>query len=247
MGLFDGGLFGDSGGGVTNPHLQKLIKNLSKKMVSELGQPADVYAGQIVPGVNANQQTAFDAAGGLLYEDPAIGEGISRLLSGQGDPQAVRDYYNESVLAPATQAFNDQLQQIGETYGDTWGVSGAHPKMVADATSRFGTGIGSVLGELVYNDRNAALDRIGTGVGLAQNQQQQRAGMLGQVLGIGDYQRGLDAENYQADYQKWLAGQDYNNPWLGFLGTTLGTAQQEAPQAGLLEKGLALTRTILPF
>lgn len=247
MGLLGDVFGGDSGGQIMDPELRKLTRDLSKLMRGELGQGADVYGGPIVPGSNANIESALSGAGGLLTQDPAVSAGISQLLAGPGDGQAVQDYYKSSVLDPATLAFQDQLTQIGDTYGNTWGTSGAFPKMAADATARFGTGIGSVLGELVYNDRNAALDRIGQGVGLSIGNQQNQAGMLSQVLGMGDYARGMEGEQNQADYQKWMAGQDYNNPWLGFLGTTLGTAQMSAPQASGLEKGIGIARTILPF
>lgn len=240
-------LFGDSGGSIMNPATAKLTRRLSNKLVNEFGEGAEVYGGQITPGSNANIEAALGGASGLLYQDPAIQAGLSQLLAGPGDQQAVMDYYQSSVLDPATLAFQDQLQQIGDTYGNTWGTSGAFPRMVSDATARFGTGIGSVLGELVYNDRNAALDRIGQGVSGSIANQQNQAGMLGQVLGMGDYQRGMVGEQNQEDYNKWLSGQDYNNPWLGFLGTALSTAQPTAPQAGLLEKGVGIARTILPF
>jgi hypothetical protein len=70
--------------------------------------------------------------------------------------------------------------------------------------------------------------------------QQNQAGMLNQVLGMGDYQRGMEGEQNQEGYQKWLSGQDYNNPWLGFLGTALSTATPEAPKSGLLDKAGAI-------
>jgi hypothetical protein len=239
MGLTDT-LFGDAGGGIQNKNLARLTRNLSKKLESELGQGAEVYQGAITPGSNQNIQSALEGAGSLMYQDPQIQAGLSQLLAGPGDGQAVRDYYQSSVIDPATLAFQDQLAQIGDTYGNTWGTSGAFPRMAADATARFGTGIGSVLGELVYNDRNASLDRIGMGVSGSIANQQNQAGMLNQVLGMGDYQRGMEGEQNQEGYQKWLSGQDYNNPWLGFLGTALSTATPEAPKSGLLDKAGAI-------
>lgn len=239
MGFMDD-IFGDAGGQVMNRDTRKLIGNLSNKLRKQLGQGAEVYSGQITPDSNTNIEAALAGAEGLLYQDPQIQVGLSQLLAGPGDQQAVMDYYKSSVLDPATLAFNDQIQQIGDTYGNTWGTSGAFPRMAADATARFGTGIGGVLGELVYNDRNAALDRIGMGVEGSILNQQNQAGMLGQVLGMGDYQRGMQGEQNAEDYGKWLSGQDYNNPWLGFLGTALSTAQPSAPKSGLLDKYAAV-------
>lgn len=239
MGLTDT-LFGDSGGGIANPATAKLTRRLSNILVNQIGDGAEVYGGDLVAGSNANIENALGGASGLLYQDPQIQAGLAQLLAGPGDGQAVRDYYQSSVLDPATLAFQDQLQQIGDTYGNTWGTSGAFPKMAADATARFGTGIGSVLGELVYNDRNASLDRISQGVSGSIANQQNQAGMLNQVLGMGDYERGMLGEENQANYSKWLSGQDYNNPWLGFLGTALSTATPEAPSSGLMDKYAAI-------
>lgn len=240
-------LFGSSGGGYVNKDHGRLARKLTRTVLDEFGQGADVYGGPITPGSNANIDSALEGAGGMLYQDPQVQAGLSQLLAGPGDGQAVRDYYQSSVIDPATLAFQDQMNQIGDTYGNTWGTSGAFPRMAADATARFGTGIGSVLGELVYNDRNASLDRIGQGVQGSLANQQTQAGMLGQVLGMGDYQRGMEGEANQADYNQWMSGQDYNNPWLGFLGAAMSTARQEAPTAGSLEKGLAIGRMALPF
>lgn len=247
MGLFDGGLFGSSGGQFANRDIARLTRNLASRINSEFGQPADVYSGPIAPGINPQIEAALAGASGLLAPNEDVSGALSQLLAGPGDQQAVRDFYESSVLAPAQQAFGDQLQQIGDVYGSTWGTSGAMPRMVADATSRFGTGLGSVLGELVYNDRNAALDRLGTGVGLSLANNQNQAQNLQTVLGLGDYSRGIAGEQNMEAYNKWLAGQEYNNPWLGFLGTALSTAQPTAPEAGALEKGIGLFRTILPF
>jgi|JI10StandDraft_1071094.scaffolds.fasta_scaffold23901_3 hypothetical protein len=239
MGIMDT-VFGDAGGGIANPKTAKLTRRLSNKLLNEFGEGAEVYGGDLVAGTNANIENALGGASGLLYQDPQIQAGLSQLLAGPGDGQAVRDYYQSSVIDPATLAFQDQMQQIGDTYGNTWGTSGAFPRMAADATARFGTGIGSVLGELVYNDRNASLDRIGQGVQGSLAAQQNQAGMLNQVLGMGDYERGLVGEENQANYSQWLSGQDYNNPWLGFLGTALSTATPQAPQSGLLDKAGAI-------
>lgn len=198
------------------------------------------YEGQIVPDVNANTQAAIDQAGGLLQQDPAMQSAVADLLSGAGDPESVRQFYEQSVVAPAEQEFEDALRLVDDRYGDTWGPTGAHQRMVADATSRFGTGIGSVLGELVYRDRNAARDRQYQGVQAGIGANTDYMNRLGATLGIGDYQRGLQGEELAGDLAKWQQSQPYNNPWLGFLGPALGSqtfAYGEKP--GLLEQAVA--------
>ena len=237
MGFMDD-LFGDSGGGIKSRDLRKLIDNLAETMVANLGQSGPVYGGQLTPGVNANTQSVFDSAGGLLGVNPQQSAAISSLLSGRGDPAGVQAYY-QSQIAPAEQQFTDALKQIDGRYGNTWGTSGAHTRAVSDATANYGLGMDELLGNLVYQDRNAAADRQVQGVNASLGASQDYQSRLSSLLGIGDYQRGIQGEDIAANYNQWNAGQAYNNPWLGFLGTSLGTAQQAPPRAGLLEKGAA--------
>lgn len=235
MGFLDG-LFGDSGGGIMSRDVRKLTNDLGALMRGQLGQGAETYSGPLVPGMNENTQSVLNSAGGLLTGDPNRDAAIQQMMSGAGDPEAVRRYYEESVLAPSQRDFQDALGVIDDRYGDTWGQTGAHMGAVADATANYGIGLGQVLGGLVYDDRNAARDRQGQGVMQSLASGQDQVNRMGALLGFGDYERGLTGEQYGADYSQWQAGQAYNNPWLGFLGTTLGTAQQEAPKAGLLDK-----------
>lgn len=246
MGLVDD-LFGDSGGQIMSRDVRKLTNELGALMRQQLGQGVPTYTGPLVPGLNENTSAAFSAAGGLLGGDPNRDAAIASLMSGAGDPEAVRRYYEESVLAPSQRDFNDALRVVDELYGDTWGPTGAHMKAVADATSNYGIGLGQVLGDLVYQDRNAARDRQAVGVNASLGASQDYLGRLNSMLGIGDYERGITGEQYAADYGQWQAGQAYNNPWLGFLGTSLSTAQPSAPQSGGLERGLGLARMFLPF
>lgn len=237
MGFMDD-LFGSSGGQITSRNVRGLTNDLGALMRGQLGQSASTYGGQLVPNMNANTESVLGAAGGLLQGDPNRDAAIQSLLSGAGDPQGVRAYY-QSQLAPAQKGFLDSLRVIDDRYGDTWGASGAHGKVVGDATANYGIGLNQLLGQLTYDDRNAARDRMSTGVSASLASSQDQMSRLGTLLGFGDYQRGLEGEKIAADYGQWQAAQAYNNPWLGFLGTTLGTAQQEAPRAGLLEKGAA--------
>lgn len=231
--------------GVVNT-LSRKLKNILKN-----DEAGPVYEGQIAPGVNANMLAAFEGAG-QLGQNTELSGAISRLLSDTGESPGVEDYYQRSVVAPARQEFNDALRQVDARYGDTWGQTGGHQQMVAEAASRFGTGIGSVLGELVYNDQQAALDRQldrqNVGIQGALGQSQDERGRLSTMLGIGDYERGIEGENLAEDYAKWEQGQVYNNPWFGFLGPAIGTqtfGYGEKP--GLLQQVQAGTQAIMPF
>jgi hypothetical protein len=246
MGLMDD-LFGDSGGQIMSTDLRKLTNELGGLLRGQLGKGADVYGGQLTPGMNQNTLDAFGAAGGLMTGNPEQDAAIQRLMSGAGDIEGVNQFYQQSVLDPSRRDFNDALRVVDDRYGDVWGTSGAHAKAVADATSNYGIGLGQVLGNLVYNDRNAAADRQLGGVQASQSAEQNQMAQLNTLLGVGDYQRGLEGEGLAADYSQWQAGQAYNNPWLGFLGTALSTAQPSPPRAGLLEKAQAGFSFVDPF
>lgn len=198
------------------------------------------YEGQITPDTPANTQAAFDSAGGLVGQNPEMTAAINDLLSGAGDPEGVRQFYEQSVVAPAEQEFDDALRVIDDRYGDTWGQTGAHQRMVGDAAARFGTGIGSVLGDLVYRDRNAARDRQYQGVQAGLGASQDFQNRLSTLAGLGDYERSLEADRLSGEYAQWQQRQPYNNPWLGLIAPTLGTqtfGYGEKP--GLLEQAMA--------
>ncbi len=237
MGFMDD-MFGDAGGQIMSPEIRQLTSKLGSLMKRQLGKGVEVYDGQLVPGMNSNTESVLGAANGLLGNDPNRDAAIQSLLSGAGDPEGVRAYY-ESQLAPAREQFMDSLSMLDDRYGDTWGTSGSHGRVVGDATANYGIGLNQLLGQLTYDDRNAARDRMAVGVNASIGDSQDEMARLGTLLGFGDYQRGMEAEQIGADFGQWSAGQAYNNPWLGFLGTTLGTAQQSPPRAGLLEKGAA--------
>lgn len=238
--------FGDSGGKIMSPDIRKLTNELGELMRGQLGKGVDAYGGQIVPGMNENTASVLGAASGLMTGDPNRDAAIQSLMSGAGDPEGVRAYY-ESQLAPSQKSFMDSLRVIDDRYGDTWGTSGSHGKVVGDATANYGIGMGQLLGQLTFDDRNAARDRMATGVSASFANSQDQMSRLGALLGFGDYQRGLEGEQLGADFSKWQTEQAYNNPWLGFLGTALSTAQPSAPQAGDLEKGKAIFSFVDPF
>lgn len=206
---------------ILNPSQEALSGKLSNTVASNIGKGVDVYSGQIAPGANQNQQQAFQQAGGLLGSRVNDQAAIQQMLSGRGDIEGTNQFYQQSVLAPARQEFSDQLRGLDERYGNTWGQNGGHQRVVSDATARFGTGIGSVLGNLVYQDRNAAADRQIQGVQAQALSGQDQATRLAALSGIGSQERSILGQQNQEAYNKWLSGQDYMNPWLGAAQTAL--------------------------
>ena len=200
----------------------KLLKDVTGYARNNLGRSVDVYQGSRIPGANANMQAAFGGAQDLSQANPNIMGAINQQLAGAGDPAGVRSMY-ESALAPARTEFDRTLQQVGSKYGDVWGSSGAHQDMVGRTVENYGNNLNSLLGNLTYNDRQAAMNRQLQAIPAAiSGDQNQRMG-LQSLLDIGQAERGVAAQGAAEDYEKWFAGQAYNNPWLGLIGPALGT------------------------
>lgn len=219
---------------------QKNLLNQASGMVSrglQYGVPQ--YGGQITPGATANQQMAFGQAGNLLRSSMLGGaaqQATMGALSGQPaftvDPAQRERYYQQSVVNPARAGLKDTLRGIDARYGDRWSNdSGAHRAAVNDAAVRFNTELGGIRGQLVNQDVNAgygamenaanrALGAVGTTMGLDANT---RAN-LGAVAGLGGDQRAIQGQFQGEDYNKWLAAQDWANPYWGQFSSVMSAS-----------------------
>lgn len=202
---------------------KRLLNSLTDVLGQQLGQSGPVYGGTVTPGLNTMQTQAMAQGRGLESGRIDDSGAITSLLSGAGDPAAVQSYYRDAIVPAATQDFNDALRTIDARYGNTWGGSGAHQRGVSNAAARFGTGLGQILGGLVYNDRNAAQDRMATGVQANAIRNQDQRANIDALMGLGNVQRSYEGQQNQEALSKWEAGQAYNNPWFGLLGPALGT------------------------
>lgn len=233
MGLSD--LFGGSDKiDILTGSQKKLLGSLSNIVQQNLGKPGEVYGGQTVAGINPAMQGVYNSASGVTQIDPNLTSAMATQLGGAGDPTAVRSMYNEALL-PAQLDFQRTLRDVGARYGDTWGRTGALPEMLGRSTAEYGMGLNQLLGQLTYNDQQAALNRQGQALNPALALEQQQNQNLGIQYGLGQDQRTIEQEGLTSDYQKWLSGQWYNNPALGFIQPVLGTqANAIGQQTGLI-------------
>ena len=219
------------------PGQRQLTQDIADFVRPQLGSGVEAYGGPLVAGVTPNMASVFDSASSVLDGSrfgPEVDAAISELL-GSGGPQASADYYKKTVLDPANLAFKDALREVGGRYGDVWGGSGALKEMMERSTARYGTGIADTLAQLSFADRQAGLNRLGTGIGLANQTSQLDATNLSQLLGIGGVERGIEQEGLSADYSNWLSQQGYNNPYLGLIQPALGAQMTGVgQQAGIL-------------
>lgn len=126
-------------------------------------------------------------------------------------------------MDPARREFDRTLQEVGNRYGDVWGSTGAMPEMVARATADYGEGMNGILANMVFNTQQSAADRQANAINPALGVEQQRGQNVAAMYGLGQANRGIESQRNEAEYNKWLSGQWYNNPALGFIEPVLGT------------------------
>ncbi len=229
-----------------------LMKKLSGFLRPQIGQGITPYQGQRVADISPLQQMGFDVAGGinpvaesalqqggsvLSYFDPSMATdflgqagGALENFTGDYDPSAVQDLYQQSFVNPAVQTFEqDIMPAIMERFaGANAADSGAMNKTLARAGRDLSTQLSGQLGDLLYRDRQdfmgrqqQAVNQAGMLAGLPGQIASQGLNIAGrggdlasQLFNIGSAQRNIDQQNITANQQKWLEGQGYNNPWL---------------------------------
>lgn len=218
-----------------------LIRDLSIQLEGEIGQSGPVYEGQITPDATANQQLAFDNVGGLLGQANQADPQIQAMLQGQSangiDPA---QYAQESIYDPAKLAYDDAREEMEAMYGGSWGQTGGYQDIMQKGAARFGVGIGNEMAEFARYQQDTGNQNRAMGVDASFGQTRNLADTYGTLLGVGGEERSIEGQRNNEDLSRWQQGQDYNNPWLGFLGPALGTqafaiGQQEGWVAPLNE------------
>lgn len=262
MGLFDVLLGGTETEPLWNEGQQKLAGQIQQNTYEGILGGVDPYTGQIAPGATANQQAAFQGAGGLLGGLPGqvnVQPAINQMMSGQPayqiDPATSQQFYQSAVVNPAQSRFQDTLQGIDHRYGARFGRAGSQLENAYRSGERMNTELAGIQGDLVYRDEMArrqaaenAMSRMGQGaqLGMAQNQlvgseQRQNLGML---AGLGAAERGIQGQQNAEQYNKWQMAQPYNNPWYGLAQLALTpepttTTQQPGVLGGALQGAMA--------
>lgn len=222
---------------ILTPEQNQLLNKLISEVMPQIGQAAPVYEGQITPEASALQQQAFQYAqqlGGTPEQQAQRNASLERLLSGASayevNPAAREAVYNANRDV-ARNELNQAFRGIEERYNARGlGRSGGVLRALAGAGQDFATNMGQLRAQLEYQDeqaRRAGLEqgaqRQIAGQGAYQAMQQGQFGQLAGLLGAGDIQRNIQGQQYGEQYAKWLQGQPYANPWLGFLPQVLGT------------------------
>ena len=230
------------GGSSTVPLLDqfqmKFEKNIFNKVNPQIGKPTEVYGGQSIAGRNPLLNSAVGGMPGAMGMNPNVQGALDQQLSGAGDPAGVRAMY-EGALGPAQLEFQRALQQVGSNYGDTWGRSGAMPEMAGRTTAEYGMGLNQLLGQLTYQDRQAAMDRQAGAIPMATNVRDSNINALNAQYGMGTAERAIEQQALTGNANNWTAKQWYSNPALA-LGQGLMGIQNSAfmEQPGKVNMGI---------
>lgn len=208
-----------------------LWSNIASLAQYHVNRSAPAYEGDIVSGASPIQSQAFSdvlarMAGGPGTSGAAIEHHLRGTPAFEIDPTARQDYYEDAVVAPAMQEFQQRiLPAIMEQYNASGlARSGYAQGALATAGENLGTELGAIRGELVYRDVERGYDAM-------ENAEERRLRAvsasqdeLASVLGAGAEQRNITNENLAEDYGKWLYEQPYNNPYFQAYGPiALGT------------------------
>ena len=196
---------------------------------------AEGYAPGVQAGFQATSQFDPTQAGQFL------GKGQEALTAALApfDTEAATDYWQTSLVDPATKTFREDIvPSIAERGVRSAGTSDSGPmqRELARAGGDLASNLSAQLGGLLYSGKQSQIGRQLGGAELAgrlagvpgqvasQGQQLSSLG-LGQLAGMGGEQRGINQQFLNAEQQRWLEAQAYNNPWLQqYLSQALGTS-----------------------
>lgn len=215
------------------PAQQKISQSLSGIYQGQVGQGVPSYPGQQVAPLNqgySQVQSLADTTASNQYPSGTSGA-LNQALSGQPafnlDPSTTANWYQNAVVAPAQQNFNQSVApQINSGFAGTGGVfSSMRGNAMQRALSTMQTGTEAQLAQGQFSNQalqaqlaqSAANNQL-QGVGLAQQQYQQQGMMPYEQASaissaLAPMQQNAQAQD-TADFQNWLYSQPYNSPWL---------------------------------
>ncbi len=223
---------------------------LNRQVFGEIGKGSAVYPDQIVPGATGAQTQVFEQVNrgfDRTERDAGQDQAIMDLLSGDPsfdvDPTARRELY-EAERSEELRRFQEEiLPMLSRAYGARGAArSGGLERSMRLGSERLGEDLYRRNTELLYADEGArrqelsrSRDRQAVGVEADIMGRQGQYGELGARFGLGAQERGIQGEANSEAYNKWLSGQPYYNPWLGYLPSALGTKAKAA--AGVQKEG----------
>ena len=175
---------------------------------------------------------------------------------GEFDPAAIHQWYKDALYKPAMEAWEKDVvptvqekfiaQNAGSSGAANRAISGSAADVMRDLNSQLAT---ALMGEKsafdtrkystetdyinkLFESGQGDLSRMVNVPGIENQSMEQffKALGLGEVAGA--TQQGIDQNKLVEDYTKWQQSQPYSNPWLKFLGSTMGTSASEPVVTG---------------
>lgn len=211
----------------------------------EANKPYEAYQYARVAGIDPYQQSAMDSIYNTVYghgaADTEAGReaarqfasgDISNQYGGMSNPYFqsmmgqglgdIIDAYQQGTSADTTRLFN----QSGAFGGS------AHQKAISNNEANLGKQINQFATQMLNQqyDRSAGLqsedlNRQLQSIPLAQQGQNLSFDAARQLMGAGDFRRGVTQQNYDDAYQRWVEQQNYGRNNLDWMFNILGRAQ----------------------
>ncbi len=206
---------------LTGPQ-RELLNQLSGLLGIELGQAADVYEGQIVPGETDLQSQIFGGLSASFTGDNQERDAaIQNFITTGGVDPALRAEVYATQRGIAKNEFDDFARQVEERYNAQGaGRSGGLQRSLSRGAQRFSTDLAGIQAGLEYQDATRRNQGIMQGI---QGLGQARAADAQLAQQAGGLQRSIQGQQLSEDYNKWQAAQPYSNPWLQYLPQVFGT------------------------
>jgi hypothetical protein len=212
--------------------------------VSPLQQSAfDIYGGYM-PLAGPSMDIAKQALGqydfGPTQRAQQLGmSGLEQIMK-DFDPTRATEMWQTSLVDPSVNLYNQRiipaikeaLPQLGAK------SSGGVDRALARSGSDLAMNLSGQLANLLYQGQQAHLGQQLSAIPEAYRMGMMPTDVVNQImggigqfpanlaqmgLGAGGVQRGIEAEQLGGAQQYWTEAQPYENPWLQYLGTALGT------------------------
>ena len=182
------------------------VTNMLGQGQAAANQPYQAYGGQLTAGVSPLQQQAFQGAQGLATPTN-MGGFTPQSFTSQGTAQQYMNPYLQQALDPQLaearrQSQITQTQNAGKLTGAGAYGGGRQAIMDAETQRNLATNLADITGRGYMNAYDKAMQQFNTEQQTAQQAQnltnQYGLNVLGQQAGLGQTQRGIEAEDVAA-------------------------------------------------
>jgi len=219
------------------PEQKQLLEDLNVLLTGQLGQGLAPFEGEISPGIDPLQQTAFDQLAAIdpnSYKQHDVDRALSQTVKGTpaftetAESRAqTAQFFLDSFERPAQAQFDVDIDALAHRFGMSGSsLSGSFGKALGQETTNFRTNLSGIKANLLRGDRDAAIqskeNAFGRRLAGVQASGAEELRLPQALFTGGAARRGIEAEQNQDDLFNFMFSQPAFNPWLGYLGVALG-------------------------